>query len=153
MSIKPLYTAESVAIGGRNGTVKSSDGAISLKVSLPKGLGGPGGSHANPESLFASAYAACFAGALHLVARQGGVTLSEDTSVTCQVDIGKAENGLLALQSNMIVRSVGNNYRLNIGADQTKLTLLVEKAHEVCPYSNATRGNMPVSFKVISTKF
>lgn len=108
-SFTPLYTAECVAIGGRNGSVQSADRAISLKVALPKGLGGPGGSLANPESLFASAYAVCFQGALHLVAKQGGVSLPDDTSVTCQVHIGKTEKGSLTLQSNMIIRSVGKN--------------------------------------------
>lgn len=108
-TFKPLYTAEVVASGGRNGSVRSPDGVLALALSLPKALGGPGGHVANPEYLFAAAYSACFSGALELAAKQGKVILPE-TSVSAQVHIGKDERGGLGLETHLTVRADGRTF-------------------------------------------
>jgi lipoyl-dependent peroxiredoxin len=131
------YTAEATAIGdGRNGEVHSSDGVIDEKLTVPTEMGGPGGLHTNPEQLFAAGYAACFHGALRLVARQDGITLGEDTTVNAKVGIGPNESGGFGLTVELVSTMPG------VAAD--KADELVLKAHQVCPYSNATRGNIDV---------
>lgn len=133
-----LYTAAATAIGdGRNGEVHSSDGVIDEKLATPKEMGGPGGLHTNPEQLFAAGYAACFHGALRVVARQAGVTLHEDTSVDAQVGIGKDDDGGFGLTVALVAHLPG------VPADQAGQ--LVAQAHQVCPYSKATRGNIDVT--------
>jgi Ohr subfamily peroxiredoxin len=132
-----LYTAEAVAIGeGRNGEVRSSDGVIDEQLAAPKELGGPGGDATNPEQLFAAGYAACFNSALQLVARKGKVELTK-SEVTAKVGIGPNAAGGFQLQ-----------VALNVfipGLEQAVADKLVEQAHQVCPYSNATRGNIDVA--------
>lgn len=131
------YTAEATAIGdGRNGEVHSSDGVIDEKLTVPTEMGGPGGLHTNPEQLFAAGYAACFHGALRLVARQDGIALGEDTTVNAKVGIGPNESGGFGLTVELVSTMPG------VAAD--KADELVLKAHQVCPYSNATRGNIDV---------
>jgi Ohr subfamily peroxiredoxin len=135
-----LYTAEAVATGaGRAGEVRSSDGVIDEQLAIPKELGGPGGDATNPEQLFAAGYAACFNSALALVARQAKVELSSST-VTARVGIGPQGGGGFGLAVTLIV---------NIpGVDNAVAEDLAAKAHMVCPYSNATRGNIEVELKV-----
>jgi lipoyl-dependent peroxiredoxin len=132
-----LYTAEATAIGdGRNGEVHSSDGVIDEKLATPKEMGGPGGLLTNPEQLFAAGFAACFHGALRLVARQAGVTLHEDTTVNAKVGIGKDDTGFgltVALVAHLP------------GVEAAKADELAHQAHQVCPYSKATRGNIDVT--------
>ncbi|HEX3778140.1 MAG TPA: organic hydroperoxide resistance protein [Pseudonocardiaceae bacterium] len=136
-----LYTAEATAIGdGRNGEVHSSDGVIDEKLAVPKEMGGPGGLHTNPEQLFASGYAACFHGALRLVAGQQHIRLGADTEITAKVGIGPNGSGGFQL-------SVGINAKLP-GLEQAKAEELIAAAHQVCPYSNATRGNIDVQLSV-----
>lgn len=131
-----MYTAEATARGdGRNGEVTSSDGRIDEKLAVPQEMGGPGGEFTNPEQLFAAGYAACFHGALRQVAKQGGVDVDEST-VTARVGIGKTEAGKFAL-------TVALKSTLP-GMEQGKADELVAQAHQVCPYSNATRGNIRV---------
>ncbi|RZS41325.1 Ohr subfamily peroxiredoxin [Herbihabitans rhizosphaerae] len=133
---EPLYVAEATAIGdGRNGEVHSSDGVIDEKLAVPEAMGGPGGLKTNPEQLFAAGYAACFHGALRLVAGQNGVRLGEQSSITAKVGIGKG----------------GGSFELSVeltahlpGVEQGKADELVAQAHQVCPYSRATRGNIEV---------
>jgi Ohr subfamily peroxiredoxin len=133
-----LYTAEATAIGdGRNGEVHSSDGVIDEKLATPKEMGGPGGLHTNPEQLFAAGYAACFHGALRMVARNAGVTLHEDTSVDAKVGIGKDETGGFGLTVSLTAHLPG------VAAAQADE--LVQQAHQTCPYSKATRGNIEVT--------
>ena len=133
-----LYTAEATAIGdGRNGEVHSSDGVIDEKLTVPTEMGGPGGLHTNPEQLFAAGYAACFHGALRLAARQAGLTLGEDTTVNARVSIGKTESGGFGLAVELVSSIPG------VPAD--KADDLVQRAHQICPYSNATRGNIDVT--------
>ena len=136
--MKILYTAEALATGdGRNGEVHSSDGVIDEKLSTPTELGGPGGLFTNPEQLFAAGYAACFHSALKVVARQDKVKLGEDTTIKAQVGIGPNDAGGFGL-------AVTLNAHLP-GLDQATADDLTAKAHQVCPYSNATRGNIEVT--------
>ena len=129
------YTAHAVSTGGgRDGAVRSDDGTIDLTVKMPPALGGPGGG-TNPEQLFAAAYAACFHGALRLVARNEKVALSDDATVEAAVGIGPDETsfGLTATLTATLP-----------GLDQQQADELMRKAHQVCPYSKATRGNIDV---------
>jgi Ohr subfamily peroxiredoxin len=136
--LKVVYTAEATAIGdGRNGEVHSSDGVIDEKLSIPTEMGGPGGLHTNPEQLFASGYAACFHSALRVVAGREHIKLGEDTEINAKVSIGPNESGGFEL-------SVVLDAKLP-GVDKAKADDLIAKAHQVCPYSNATRGNIEVA--------
>ncbi len=137
MSIEVVYTAESTATGGgRDGHVKSSDGRLDLATRPPKPMGGSG-EGTNPEQLFSAGYAACFLGALRLVARNANVQLDDATSVTVQVGFGKDSEGGFGLTGKI----VGNLP----GLDQKTADDLMDQAHHVCPYSNATRGNVDVA--------
>lgn len=132
-----LYTATATASGGRDGSARSDDGVLDVALSTPKSLGGPGKAGAtNPEQLFAAGYAACFDSALRFVARSQGVTVSE-SAVTAQVGIGPNDKGGFGLAVALTVSLPG----LDREAAQT----LIETAHQVCPYSNATRGNIDVT--------
>lgn len=133
--IKPLYTAKATANGGRNGNVKSSDGVLNVEVRTPKELGGSGGEYTNPEQLFAAGYAACFDSALSLVIRTAKVEAGH-TTVTAEVSIGKNDAGGFGLAVQLDVNITGVTKEV---ADE-----LVAKAHQVCPYSNATRNNIDV---------
>ncbi|GKW52825.1 Ohr family peroxiredoxin [Pseudoalteromonas shioyasakiensis] len=134
------YTAKATATGGREGTAKSDDGRLDVALSTPKGLGGDDGQGTNPEQLFAAGYAACFIGALKLVAGQAKVKLPADTHINSEVSIGPIEGGFgIAVK---LAVSVGD-------LDKDTALALVNKAHEVCPYSNATRGNIAVELSVI----
>jgi lipoyl-dependent peroxiredoxin len=132
-----LYTASAIATGdGRNGHVRSSDGVLDLDLAVPKEMGGPGGALPNPEELFAAGYAACFHSALKTVARHQKITLT-DTAITVDVGIGRrAEGGYgLTVAIEAEIPSV----------DEATARALIEQAHQVCPYSNATRGNVDVA--------
>jgi len=132
----PMYTARATAVGGREGRVASDDGFIDQQLQLPTGLGGKGGA-TNPEQLFAAGYAACFEGALRLVARTRGIAISS-AKIEAEVDIGKDET------------SFGLAVRLHAhvgGVDDATAQALADGAHEVCPYSKATRGNIPVTVR------
>lgn len=137
--MKTLYNIGATAKGGRNGQVKSENGVLDLAVRMPKGLGGANDDYANPEMLFAAGYAACFDSALNLVIRSEKVKTGE-TSVTAQVSIGQLDNGGFGLAAELHANIPGVSFEL---AQQ-----LIEKAHQVCPYSNATRGNMDVKLTV-----
>jgi len=140
--IKPLFTATATATGGRNGHTQSSDGSVTADLSVPKEMGGPGKpGTTTPEHLFAAGYAACFGGALDLVAKQHKEDASK-AKVTCAVSIGPREGGGFGLAVKMHVEDKG--------IPQGELAKLVEEAHaKICPYSHATRGNVDVSFDVI----
>jgi len=140
MSIeKVLYTAQATATGGREGRAVSSDNVLDVQLSTPRELGGAGGPGTNPEQLFAAGYSACFLGALKFVAGQAKVALPAGTTVTGKVGIGQIPTGF------------GIEVELTIsvpGIERAQVEALVEKAHVVCPYSNATRGNIDVSLIV-----
>ncbi len=136
-----LYTAHAQASGGRTGTAHSDDGRLEVTLSTPKELGGDGGKGTNPEQLFAAGYSACFLGAMKFVAGQEKVKLPEDLSVAADVGIGPREDG----------GGFGIEVALTItapGMDKTQAQAIVDKAHVVCPYSHATRGNIPVTLRV-----
>jgi len=140
MSIeKVLYRAQATSQGGREGTSKSSDGVLDLKLSTPKELGGGGGPGTNPEQLFAAGYSACFLGALKFVAGQAKVALPQDLTITGDVGIGQIPTGF-GIEVDLTIKAPG--------MDQAQLQELVDKAHIVCPYSNATRGNIDVRLHV-----
>jgi Ohr subfamily peroxiredoxin len=133
----PIYTAKAHAVGGRAGTAKSDDGHLDVRLGYPKSMGGDG-SGTNPEQLFAAGYAACFLGALGLVARNAGVKLGEH-SLDSEVDLIKDDTSF----------HIGVRLTLNApDLDKAQAEELLHKAHEVCPYSKATRGNVQVDLAV-----
>jgi osmotically inducible protein OsmC len=135
MSIDVVYTAESTATGGgRDGHVKSSDGKIDLDTRPPKESGGSG-EGVNPELLFSAGYAACFLGALRKVARTNDIKLDDATNVTARIGFGKHSEGGFGITAQLIGYLPG----LELGVAQD----LMSQAHQVCPYSKATRGNIP----------
>ena len=134
-----LYTATATATGGRDGRAVSSDKILDVALATPKELGGAGGAATNPEQLFAAGYSACFIGALKFVASQSKRSVPADTSITAKVGIGQIPGGF------------GLDIDLHIhlpGLEQADAEALVEAAHQVCPYSNATRGNVDVRLHV-----
>ncbi|HEX7307295.1 organic hydroperoxide resistance protein [Lentzea sp.] len=138
--MEALYTAEATAYGeGRNGEVRSSDGVIDEVLSVPKEMGGPGGDATNPEQLFAAGYSACFNSAIAAVARAGKIQVAS-SEVTAKVGIGSNGAGGFQLAVELAVKIPG--------LDQAVAEKLVEQAHQVCPYSNATRGNIEVTLNV-----
>lgn len=132
VTITKDYTAEVTNTGGRKGHIKSSDGILDFPVSMPKEIGG-NGDHTNPEQLFAAGYAACFGGALNAVGKGSDLTGME---IKALVSIGKSEAGAFGLSAELHV----NLPKLS----QEEATKLVETAHQICPYSVATRGNIDV---------
>lgn len=137
--MKALYTASAKATGGRNGHVKSDNGILDLQVRMPKSLGGANDDYPNPEMLFAAGYSACFDSALNRVISLSK-TKTGTTTVTAKVSIGAIENGGFGLAVELDVNIP------EVSLEEAKQ--LVEKAHQVCPYSNATRGNIEVILSV-----
>ncbi|SUJ28317.1 General stress protein 17o [Sphingobacterium spiritivorum] len=137
--MKTLYTAVATATGGRNGHVKTDNEVLDLQVRMPKELGGANNDYTNPEQLFAAGYAACFDSALNLVVSKSKIKTGE-TTVTAHVGIGSLEGGGFGLEAELIVNIPG----IELKEAQT----LVEQAHRICPYSNATRGNIEVKLTV-----
>jgi lipoyl-dependent peroxiredoxin len=140
--INPLFTATATATGGRNGHSESSDGMVKVELSVPKAMGGPGKPNtATPEHLFACGYAACFGGALDFVAKQQKKNAS-GAKVTCSVSIGPREAGGFGLAVKLQVEDKS--------LPQKELEAIAREAHEkICPYSNATRNNVPVALEVV----
>ncbi|HYG87801.1 MAG TPA: organic hydroperoxide resistance protein [Azospirillum sp.] len=138
--MKILYAAKAIATGGRDGRAATPDRTLDLKLTTPRELGGPGGDGANPEQLFAAGYAACFLSALKFVAAKSGARLPDDASVVATVGIGEIPGGF------------GLDIDLEIhipGVPRADAEALVAKAHQVCPYSNATRGNVDVRLTLL----
>jgi osmotically inducible protein OsmC len=138
---KVTYTAHATATGGRDGIVKSDDGKLDAKLDPPKGMGG-GGTGTNPEQLFAAGYAACFIGALKFVANSQKIHIPNETSIDSSVSLGPLANGAkgFGIAVDMVVHIPG--------MDKADAERLVHEAHEVCPYSNATRNNIDVRLSV-----
>jgi len=137
---KVLYTAHATSTGGREGKSASSDGALNVTLSTPKELGGAGGPGTNPEQLFAAGYSACFIGAMKAVAGKLKISLPADLSIAAEVGIGPIPAGF------------GIQATLNIslpGMERAAAEQLVAAAHQVCPYSNATRGNIDVTLNIL----
>ena len=142
MSVNVLYTTSARATGGRDGHSATLDGDFAVKLATPKELGGAGGEGNNPEQLFAAGYAACFLGAMKFVASQeAGLSVPDDTSVTSKVGIGPRSEGGFGLEVSLSV--------VLPGIERADAETLVAKAHEVCPYSNATRNNIDVQLTVL----
>ena len=137
---KVLYTATASATGGREGLAKSTDGLLEIRLSTPKELGGAGGSGTNPEQLFAAGYSACFLGALKFVASQQKIMLPDDVKIMGHVGIGPIPTGF-GIETELQISIPGMN--------KEEVITLVDKAHIVCPYSNATRGNMKVILTIL----
>ncbi|ATM93999.1 putative osmotic/stress-like protein [Yersinia frederiksenii] len=140
MSIeKVVYRAKAKATGGRDGRATSSDGVLDVKLGVPKEMGGAGGAVTNPEQLFAAGYSACFLGALKFVASKEKIKVPDDASIEGTVGIGAIPTGF------------GIEVQLDIslpGIERSVAEDLVKKAHIVCPYSNATRGNIDVTLNI-----
>ncbi|NNH78113.1 organic hydroperoxide resistance protein [Acinetobacter sp. ANC 5380] len=137
---KAVYTAKAKATGGRDGRATSSDGILDVQLAVPKEMGGAGGG-TNPEQLFAAGYSACFLGAMKFVANRDKLNISKDAYIEGEVGIGPIPTGF------------GIEVKLNIhleGMDQAEAQKLVDAAHIVCPYSNATRGNINVTLNAIT---
>ena len=140
---KALYTAHATSTGGRTGSTESNDGAIKLPLITPKELGGAGGAGTNPEQLFAAGYSACFIGAMKAVAARQKIVLSAEVSIKSDVSIGPmtGKEGAFGIAVAMAISVPG--------MDKAAAEALVATAHEVCPYSNATRGNIDVVLTVV----
>lgn len=143
MSIdQAVYTAFATSTGGRTGTTESSDGKIRLQLSTPKELGGDSGPGTNPEQLFAAGYSACFIGAIKAVGARQKIAVPADTSIKASVSIGPmtGKAGAFCIAATLEVSIPG--------MERAAAEALVAAAHEVCPYSNATRGNVDVTISV-----
>ncbi|MCM3594765.1 organic hydroperoxide resistance protein [Metabacillus idriensis] len=137
--MQKLYTATATATGGREGRVQTKDKELDLAIDMPKALGGRGGEGTNPEQLFAAGYSACFDSALNLVARTEREKIGQ-TSVTSHVSIGKDDSGFgLSVILEVHIPDISKE----------RAEELVQKAHGVCPYSKATKGNIEVELKVV----
>jgi Ohr subfamily peroxiredoxin len=141
MPTNVLYKTTASATGGRDGKAATADGSLSVTLATPKELGGAGGPGNNPEQLFACGYSACFLGAMKFVASQGGPKVPADTKVTATVGIGPRSEGGFGLDIALEISLPG--------VPHAEAEALVEKAHQVCPYSNATRNNIPVRLSVV----
>jgi Ohr subfamily peroxiredoxin len=139
---KALYTAHATSTGGRTGSTRSSDGAIALDLVTPKELGGAGGAGTNPEQLFAAGYSACFIGAMKAVAARQKLVLPAEVAIDASVGIGPmtGKAGAFGIEVGMTITVPG--------MERAATEALVAAAHEVCPYSNATRGNIVVTLTV-----
>jgi len=141
---KVLYTAHATSTGGREGTSRTDDGVLDVKLTTPKALGGNGAVGTNPEQLFAAGYSACFIGAMKVAAGQKKIVLPADTSIQADVGIGprKAADGPgFCIQAALRVHVPG--------LDKATVEQIVQAAHQICPYSNATRGNIDVELSVV----
>jgi len=142
MAIKVLYTAHATAVGGRNGHTQSSDGQVSVDLSIPKSMGGPGRPNTTtPEDLFAAGYAACFGSACEFVSRQLKLH-PRSITVRSAVGIGEASGGGFGLTVELVAEIAG--------VSQADAERLVEAGHEICPYSRAIRGNVDVTVKAVA---
>jgi len=136
MTVDVKYSTRATATGGRDGEARTEDGKLIVALSTPKELGGAGGEGANPEQLFAAGYSACFIGALKVAGQQLKVKVPADTKVTATVGIGPRSEGGFGITADLLVDLPG--------VERAEAERLVETAHQICPYSNATRGNVDV---------
>ena len=141
MTVQVLYQTSATAVGGRTGKARSDDGRLDVELSTPKELGGPGGVGTNPEQLFAAGYAACFLGALKVAGQQLKVNVPPESSITATVGIGPRSQGGFGITANLAIALPG--------VDAERARTLVEAAHQICPYSNATRNNVDVVLTVV----
>ncbi|MFC3695800.1 organic hydroperoxide resistance protein [Chenggangzhangella methanolivorans] len=140
MPVDVKYRTTATATGGRDGSARTDDGSFEVKLSTPKELGGAGGDGANPEQLFAAGYSACFIGAMKAVAPSLALKVPADATVRATVGIGPRSEGGFGITAELLVKLPG--------LDEADAHKLVDEAHKVCPYSNATRGNVDVGLKL-----
>jgi len=141
MPVEVKYRTTATATGGRDGTAQTQDGSFQVKLSTPKELGGAGGDGANPEQLFAAGYSACFVGAMKAVAPSLKLKVPNDATVTATVGIGPRSEGGFGITTDLAVNLPG--------LDRQDAQRLIDTAHQVCPYSNATRGNVDVKLSLV----
>lgn len=140
MSVDVKYRTRATATGGRDGEARTEDGRIAVKLSTPKELGGAGGEGSNPEQLFAAGYSACFIGALKVAGSELKIKVPNDVSVTATVGIGPRAAGGFGITADLEVSLPG--------LDRADAEKLVQTAHQICPYSNATRNNVDVGLTI-----
>ena len=140
MSVNVLYRTAATATGGRDGRARSQDGRLDVTLSTPAELGGAGGDGVNPEQLFAAGYSACFLGALKVAGQQAKVKIPADAQVTATVGMGPRVAGGFGITADLTISLPG--------VDREQANALVAAAHQICPYSNATRDNLDVGLTV-----
>jgi lipoyl-dependent peroxiredoxin len=140
MAVKTIYKTSATATGGRDGSARSDDGSVDVKLVVPSEMGGPGGPGANPEKLFAAGYSACFLGAMKAVSGKVGVRVPQDATVTAEIGFGPRDEGGYGITADLTINLPG--------VDRAEAEKLVHEAHQVCPYSNATRNNVDVGLTV-----
>jgi Ohr subfamily peroxiredoxin len=140
MPVDVIYKTSATATGGRDGRARTEDGTVDVNLVVPKEMGGPGGEGANPEKLFAAGYSACFLGAMKAVSGKEGVKVPADATVTATVGFGPRSEGGYGITADLEVNLPG--------VDRADAERLMRAAHEVCPYSNATRNNVDVGLTV-----
>ena len=141
MSVDVKYRTTAFATGGRDGQAQTEEGNFSVKLTTPKELGGAGGDGANPEQLFAAGYSACFIGALKVAGQQLKLKIPADAKVTADIGIGPRSQGGFGITADLRVELPG--------VDRADADRLVATAHQICPYSNATRGNVDVGLTLV----
>jgi lipoyl-dependent peroxiredoxin len=142
MPVDVIYKTTATATGGgRDGHARSDDGSVDVNLVIPKEMGGPGGVGANPEKLFAAGYSACFLGAMRAVSSKVGVKVPADATVTAEVGFGPRSEGGYGITANLLIALPG--------VEKAEAEKLVAAAHQVCPYSNATRNNLDVGLTIV----
>jgi len=141
MSVNVIYKTNATATGGRDGRARTEDGTVDVNLVVPKEMGGAGGEGANPEKLFAAGYSACFLGAMKAVSGKEGVKVPADATVTATIGFGPRSEGGYGITADLAIDLPG--------VDRADAERLVQAAHEVCPYSNATRNNVDVGLTVV----
>jgi lipoyl-dependent peroxiredoxin len=142
MPVNVIYKTTAQATGGgRNGHARSDDGSVDVNLVVPKEMGGPGGEGANPEKLFAAGYSACFLGALRGVSPKVGVKVPDGTTVQAEIGFGPRSEGGYGITADLTIDLPG--------LDRAEAEKLVAAAHEICPYSNATRNNLDVGLTIV----
>ena len=140
MAVDVKYTTRATATGGREGSVRSEDGRFEAKLSMPRELGGAGGDGTNPEQLFAAGYSACFIGALKAAGQQLKLKVPAETNVTATIGIGPRSEGGFGITASLLIDLPG--------LERDEAERLVDTAHQLCPYSNATRNNVDVGLTI-----
>lgn len=140
MPVDVKYRTSATATGGRDGEARTEDGRVAVRLATPKELGGGGGEGTNPEQLFAAGYSACFLGAMKVAGQQVKVRVPDDASVTATVGIGPRSEGGFGITADLTITLPG--------VERADAERLVEAAHQICPYSNATRNNVDVGLTV-----
>ena len=140
MSVTVIYKTRATSTGGRDGHARTADGDLDLALVVPTEMGGPGGPGANPEKLFAAGYSACFLGAMKAVSGKVGVKVPSDASVTAEIGFGPRSEGGYGITADLTIALPG--------VDKADAERLAHAAHEVCPYSNATRNNVDVGLTI-----